>query len=89
MRSNLRTSLCIRSISSDVVIAVEDAGLIEAALFLFRLLICERTPSGVSNLHARHVERALASDHALGLCRRQPGADQVNQLLDREALRSS
>jgi hypothetical protein len=35
MRSNLRTSLCIRSISSDVVIAVEDAGLIEAALFYF------------------------------------------------------
>jgi hypothetical protein len=57
-------------------------------LAAFRLgLVCERPPAGLGYPHDGDLDRTIAGDHALSMCGREPGAHQLNHLLNREPVR--
>src|SRR5262249_22643532 len=47
----------------------------------------ECPPANLRDPHAGDFHRASACDHALGPCSRHPGADEINQEIDREPVR--
>src|SRR5262245_28741883 len=47
----------------------------------------ERPPPHLRDPHAGDFHRASTCDHALGPCSRRPGADEINQEIDREPVR--
>jgi hypothetical protein len=46
-----------------------------------------RPPPAFGDPHARDFDRPVAGNHALGRCRGEPGADQRDHVIDREAVR--